>query len=265
MSYESKEISVAESKPIELYDFVDSFGSHWRYTSADENQEFASETYEAIPIDRKEIEISSDMFKNVVEVTLERNNPFTNQYISSFVDGVVTLTIYRFQETDHIILWSGLVASIKFDKDGIPTVSATPVNSDSIRVGKRRMCQVLCDHILYDAECNVTEDTYKSIGNLSYVLGTVLRSSTFSDKASGWFVGGKIVVGNAQRLIKSHVGNEIIISRIIPLIFAGNSFTAYRGCDHTPTTCLTVFHNKINYGGDEFLPVKNVFKTGVNG
>jgi hypothetical protein len=72
--------------------------------------------------------------------------------------------------------------------------------------------------------------------------------------------GGEIIVGSARRTITAHNGNEITIDRPFRAdVLAGMSFTAYRGCDHTPNMCIETFDNIINYGGQKDLPVKNPY------
>lgn len=76
--------------------------------------------------------------------------------------------------------------------------------------------------------------------------------------------GGSIVIGNAERTIIYHNGDEVIISRPFRSnVAAGDSFRAYRGCSHTADVCREVFNNMINYGGRQHMPVKNPY-TGRN-
>ena len=70
--------------------------------------------------------------------------------------------------------------------------------------------------------------------------------------------GGEIVIGTARRTITAHAGNTITINRPFGSgVVAGNAFSAYPGCDHTPGTCRGKYDNGINYGGQEGLPTKN--------
>ena len=260
MSYDSMEESAASSKPVELYDFADDNGYHWRYTSCAEIITHQVNNYIPEPCNRTEINLTSDHFRNAVDITLGRNNTFAIQYLIAPPEGVVTLTIYRLQGSEYIYLWSGMVISVTFDGDGIPTVKCEPKSSSISRVGRRRRCQIMCDHALYDSGCNVTQNSFRVTGTLASVSGVSIGSSVFGTKADGWFTAGKLIVGTAKRLIKSHTGTTIIISRPILGIGAGSSFSAYAGCDHTPATCLSKFAKKINYGGQEYLPLINPFQ-----
>lgn len=259
MSYSSTEASVASGQPVELYDFADAFNNHWRYTSAADAVTHLGSLYEPAVCSRKEIEISDNHFKNDLEISLGRNNAFAIQYIAAPPESEITLTVYRLHGTDYIYYWQGVIASVSFDGNGAATVKASPKSSGMQFTGKRRKCQKLCDHALYDSGCGVNRESFKSTGTITTISGTTITSSAFSAKADGYFTAGILIVGNAKRLILSHTTNTITISRPILSAAAGNSFTAYAGCDHLPTTCLNKFDNIYNYGGVEFLPDDNPF------
>lgn len=257
MSFDSQEASVAASQPIELYDFASTSGEHWRYTSAADIQIHLGQEYEPDTITRKAIEITENQFRNLMEVTLGRNNDFALQYVAASPECKIGLTIYRYQATDYILYWSGLVQSVSFDTNGIATVKATLNTASIVCISKRRRCQILCDNALGDSGCRVNLEGYKVTGILDTVNGKTLTSSTFATKADGWFKGGKIKIGDAWRLIKSHTTNTIVMTRPVIGIEIGNSFTAYAGCDHDAETCWEKFENCFNSGDHRFLPTKN--------
>jgi len=263
MTYYDLEQSAISSQPIELYDFVDANLNHWRYTSHTVLQNFESFDYIPDTINREAIELTSNHFKNEVQVTLGRDNLFAINYIAGLFESQITLQIYRLQGIDHILYWSGVVQRVVFDKDEIPTVYATPISSDIMRVGARRRCQIMCDLCLYDTYCQVDKELFRIDGTITAVSGTLINAVEFGTEASGWLTGGILIVGNAKRLIQWHEGNQIRISRYIPNLIADLTFIAYAGCDHIATTCLTKFENIINYGGAEFLPITNPFKNAI--
>src|SRR3546814_7797331 len=63
--------------------------------------------------------------------------------------------------------------------------------------------------------------------------------------------------------IVDHVGTAITIQRMSyslqQAIDAGFPFDVilYPGCDHSRATCISKFNNLLNYGGYDFIPVKN--------
>jgi len=72
--------------------------------------------------------------------------------------------------------------------------------------------------------------------------------------------GGEIIVGTASRNIIAQVGDTITINRPFGSdVVADDPFSAYPGCAHNPGCCRDKFENWPNYGGQEFLPVKNPY------
>jgi hypothetical protein len=263
MSYDDFEKSTDSSQPIELYHFMDDDGHHWRYTSHAEAQTFLSYEYTPDIIHREKIMLADNNFKNEVQITLGRGNDFALTFLHGLLESKIILEIYRLQDTTYITCWSGIVHRIEFDKDEIPTVRSSPISTEIVRAGARRRCQMMCDLPLYSPYCTVNRAVYTMAGVLTNVSGVTLSSGTFSTQPNDWLRGGMIIVGYARRLIQWHQGSQIKITRAIPNIAAGASFTAFAGCGHTPADCLNKFNNKANYGGAEFLPVENPFTTPV--
>ncbi|HUV85393.1 MAG TPA: phage BR0599 family protein [Methanosarcinales archaeon] len=257
MSYDSIEASVNEGKPIELYDFAAGV-THYRYTSGPEDVTYSTQVYSTEMISRSELELSDNAFKNELEIKINRDNIFAQKFIEAPIDGMVSLTIYRGHGTDFVTFWAGVISQVSFNSDEI-VISASPRTSSMSRIGLRRKYQKLCNHPLYSGLCTVVPSSFKVTGTIASVDGTTIVSGDFATKANGWFLGGKFVLGSAERLITSHSGSTITISRKINAAVAGNSFTAYAGCDHTQLTCLNKFSNLLNYGGQPWIPVKNPF------
>ena len=267
MSYNDLDHSVASGEPVELYDVWDLEGTHYRWTTAHETVSYLGSDYEPIVVDRSEICLGENDTVNAVDVTLSRGNTLTNHYVRSPVEGEVSLIIYSQQSEFTVIEWQGLLLSVMFDKNGIPTCRFEPRSSNSPGVGQRRRNQRLCDYILYRAGCLVDCEAYRVDGVLTNVSESgsemVLTSSAFATKADGWFIGGEVVIGTSRRLIKAHITNTITIPRIMDAAVIGASFRAYAGCDHLPATCKAKFNNKLNYGGNENLTNKNPFEINI--
>jgi len=271
MTFDTKEQSAIQSRPKEILDFADEFGNHWRYASGAQNVSHLGNTFYADNCKISELEISENHTRNNIEISLSRGNAFAIQYNSAPLESPISLTIYRLQGVDYIIYLSIMVESVSFDDNEIPLVRCYPKTSSMARVGRRRRCQILCDHALYSqgfAECLVDPDNFKIEGIIDTITGTTLISTSFDEQASNWLKGGEIVIGNARRLIKEHTvygggGGEIKTSRVIvnpDVNSAGEiEFVAYAGCDHSASTCETKFNNKPNYGGAQHLPYKNPF------
>lgn len=263
-TYEDIEQSVAEGEPIELYDIWDVEGTHYRWNTSSIIISYGSYDYEPNVIDRSELVLGGNNEVSAIDIKLKRGNIFASRFIAAPVEGEVQFVLYRQQAGFTVKFCQGFLSAVSFDKNGVPTSRFEPRSSDMVGVGQRRRNQRLCDYCLYKMGCWVNEELYRVDGTLTNVSGLVLTSAIFATKTDGWFVGGEIVIGVARRLIKAHVTNTITISRTMSVALIGVTFRAYAGCDHTPGTCKTKFDNKLNFGGNEYLPTKNSFLTGVN-
>jgi hypothetical protein len=276
MSYTSREQSVALARPKILIDFEDGNLNHWRYNSSTVAVSHIGDSYVADVCRVGELEISGEEFRNIMKIELSRQNAFAWQYISGPLESEVTVSIYRLLDSDYVLWWSGVVIDVNHDTHAIPTVKCAPLTSGTSRLGWRRRSHLMCDLELYGqghGGCKVNKASFTMTGVIATVSGTTLSGSDLAAQPDGWLQGGEIVIGTAHRLIKSHTVysagmGEVIINRQIlnPEVDSGGNinFTAYAGCDHLPTTCDTKFSNKINFGGQEYLPVKNPFaESGV--
>jgi hypothetical protein len=259
MSYNTYEQSTSDGQPVELFHFFDEADHHWRFTSAATAQTVAGSSYTPDTIQRETMEMADNHFKNELKVKLGRGNLFALNYVAGMFETKVYLDVYRMHSTDYITYWSGVVHRVVFDENAVATITAAPVSSDTARAGARRRCQIMCDLPLYSAYCSVARILYQVDGIISSVTGNVINCPAFGAKPDNWFTGGLLVVGAARRLIYEHNGSQILIARGIVGLSAGMTCTGYAGCNHTADHCLNKFSNKINYGGAEFLPVKNPF------
>ena len=257
MTYDTTEASVSSGKPIELYDFENN-SNHYRYTSGPVLVAYGGYTYVPETIQRGELEMSENAFRNELEIKINRDNVFIRRFIQAPLEGMVNLIVYRGHGINFVTFWVGVVSQVKFNSEEV-TITATPRTSSLLRTGLRRKYQKLCNYPLYAVGCGVNLDSFKVVGTIDTISGFTITSSAFATKANDWFKAGKIVVGDAERLITTHTGNTITANRGIVEAVVGNSFTAYAGCSHTMNICTDKFNNLINYGGQPWIPTKNPF------
>ena len=265
MGYQDYENSVALGIPIELYDIFESTGDHYRYNTSDETLTYLGNDYESGIIERSEFGLGNENDSDNLTIKLNRGNTFTNQFRSNVIDALVGVNIYRQHEANYVNFWSGYLIAVSFDEKSIPSCRFESVISSSLRMGCRRKNMRLCPLLLYEYGCNVNQESYKVTGTLTNISsnGLTLTSSAFATKTDGWFIGGKIKIGQAWRLIKAHATNTVIIDRAFVNIEIGDNHTSYAGCNHTPAICKSKFNNKLNFGGNEFLPSINPFHTNI--
>jgi len=264
MTYVDYEESVALGQPIELFDIA--MGStHWRLTSGDEDVTYNTYLYLAEPCSRTEIEQTGEIPKDGVDIHLPRGNSLGTLCIAGVPDAEVTLTIYRGHGSNFITFFQGFMTSLKFNSDSIPIAHFEPRSSDLPYVGGRRRAMRLCGHRLFSTGCGLDKDNFSISGTIATISGTTISATAFSTSPYDHSAGGEIVVGTARRTILTHSTSTITINRpFSSSVIAGASFTSYAGCNHTPETCLNTFNNKANYGGQEYLPVQNLYESEIH-
>ena len=264
MSYLSKEQSSASGEPIELYSFRKGT-TYWTYTSSGIDIVYGGRTYVSKdPIRHSDIELSLNSLKNLVKVEVDRSNAFAANYIFAPLDGVVEVIIYRGHDGDYVTYWKGYVYAVGFNsKTAVITLS--PKSNSLKRSGLTRKFSRRCNYPLYSTRCTQLKSNYKVTGVISSVTGKEVVATILGTKTDNWFLGGMFESGDYTRMINYHNQSEqkIKIIHSITGLAAGDSFNAFAGCDHTAATCKTKFSipstNKLNYGGQEFLPNKNPF------
>lgn len=266
-TYQEYEASAALGQPIELYDIYNSDGTHWRYHTGAIGDviTYLGNDYESGIVERSEIIIGSDFTEdNTITLNFTKGDVFAAQFINSPIDSRVFLMAYRQHEGNYVTIYRGYLVLVSFDDKGIPSAKFESIMNSTQRMGHRRRCSRLCNYALYEGGCGLNQESYKVTGTITNISGNIITASEFSTKADGWFVGGKIVVGTAWRLIIAHSTNTVTVSRAFNEAEINDNFIAYAGCDHTPTTCKSKFNNKLNFGGNEFLPLDNPFNKDIS-
>jgi len=261
-NYLNLEASSQDGEPVELYLFNKQDTNFWPYTSTDQIISYLGKSYAPITIKRGKIRLDTNSLKTKLEITVPLTNPFARLWIAQPVEGIVSITIYRYHKNSFVVYWTGFVRGVKFKTDTVSIVCSLKTTSMK-RFGLMRKYQRNCTLPLYSPLCTVSEDDsdFYVDGTVNSVDGTTVDATILSSKVDGWFLGGKFKTDDDEVLQKIvyHSGTEIKIARSVLSLAAGDTFRAWAGCDHLKATCKTKFDNKLNYGGFPYLPNKNPF------
>jgi uncharacterized phage protein (TIGR02218 family) len=176
---------------------------------------------------------------------IERDRIFFSDHIGGTAVGSVTLFKGRLGTVDQI---------------GRTSAKLT-VNSDLVLLDidmPRNVYQPTCLHTLYDTGCTLVKNAYGTAGtvgsgstasvinwsgaNLNFQQGSI----TFT---SGVNVGVTATVGSVAA-----GASLVLIYPLQSVPAAGDGFTVYYGCDHTPGTCSGKFGNLANFRGFPYVP-----------
>lgn len=261
-NYFNDEQSEMDGQPVELYLFDKDGSEFWSYSSSDSDFTFNGRIYLASLIKRGDIVLDASIIKTVLRLEVDTSNSFARQFISESLDGIIKLTIYRWHRDSYVTYWKGYVRGISFRPRKAIIIAGLKVSSLK-REGLMRKYSRNCGLHLYSALCGIskTDTDYYVEGTINSVNGTEIDATIFSSKSDGWFVGGQFKTDNGKcnQKIVYHVGTKIKIARYVSGIANGNTFLARAGCDHLKATCKDKFSNKLNFGGQPYLPDKNPF------
>ena len=273
MSYESDEISIQDSQPIELYIFSYN-GIYYNYTSSRYTQTrvYGGTTFVFEPEyirrgDNLKLGDSSGTIETCT-ITVGRTNPVALLYQGAPPElGAVNVQIYRTHgdaiSGEYIKILDGIVSSVKFDgSDAELTITIENVLN---RLIPRGQLSYYCQNCIYDDKCNLDRDTWGVFawadGGFS---GLWIYSSVAGTYPDDYFTDGYIKIGNCYRGIYSHKGTGIGLKYPIPPSEVQNNFTLYPGCSGLFTLCATKFGNTENFSGIPYMQPYDAFKHPVN-
>lgn len=272
MTYSAFETSVESGRPVEIYLF-EIGGDLYPYTSADVEQVVNSITYEPVPLGRNEIVVGPEDRRNVLEVSMPSSLALPQLYITAVPGKRAKLTVQRFHSNDTptpelATIFTGFVRSVAFTRNaGEAKVACIPIAAATSRQIPRFTFQGLCNHVLYDPRCTIDENdsSYRHDGTVLSISGNDIVVQGADGFTDGWFTGGFVenAGGLDHRMILGHTGTTLTMMLPFGTDPTGSTVTVRAGCDHTITTCQSKFDNVINYGGFAFIPVRNIFQTGL--
>lgn len=256
----------------DLFEFELVGGSGFlRYTSHDQNIPWGGNLYQSILISRSQIreQVGIEVGQLTVNISprptdLVLGVPFTQAVVRGLLDGARCVLNRAFAPN-----WSSPITGVMERFSG-KVSEAEPTRFDIQLMIKndlelldaklpRRFYGPGCIHTLFDASCGKSKAAYA-------VSGTVSGSPTVTSVPSGlsnpdgYFALGTVTFtsgpnSGVTRSVKSYASGTLVLAAPLPVApAAGNTFTAYPGCDKQLTTCVSKFSNRVNFRGHPYIP-----------
>lgn len=119
-----------------------------------------------------------------------------------------------------------------------------------------------CDADLGDSRCGITISTYTVTGTITSVNDNQVFTDSGRSEADDYFNYGLLTwtSGNNNGLsmdVKDYDGTNDQFTLAEPMPFTvqvGDTYSVYRGCDKTKSTCKDVFNNLVNFRGFAEIP-----------
>lgn len=252
--------------PIDLFRIVLD-DQVWTLTSADTEQVYdagdGDEIYIPVAMGRNGIEQKRELTKANIEVKLPVDHELSILLLTSYIEQVMTLTVFTQRDASVDISWKGRLASMK-PGDADLTLVFESVFTSLRRPGLRARFQKSCRHALYGRGCTLNPESFAAVGSATALNGPIITVTEAAAQADGYYVGGMLRGPDGSlAYIINHLGTLLTLQRVPYSVLqaAAASFpfnvTLYPGCDHTRATCRDKFNNKLNYGGFDWIPQKN--------
>lgn len=271
MTYNAFESSIEQGRPIELYEIR--VGSDaWNLTTADRQLTVDSAVYTPLNgLSRTPVAVGPEDRNEVVEFTLPSSHPFVRRYIDIVPGQRASMTIRRFHNNDPdeetATVFKGLVRSVGFILDGTEAkIAVLPISGALSRKVPRYTFKSLCNHVLYDQRCKVASAGFQVTGDVTGInaSGNQLTINGLGAQPDGWADAGFVAFGSVDfRLVLTQVSDTVTLLLPFPMDLLGSSVDVFAGCDHSLATCKSKFDNVINHGGHAFVPLRNIFSTGI--
>lgn len=141
------------------------------------------------------------------------------------------------------------------------TTAKLTVNSDLVLLDidmPRNIYQPTCLHTLFDSGCTLVKNAFGTSGAVG--SGSTASIINWSGASLNFQQGSMTFTSGVNTGATATVGS-VAAGTSLTLLYplesvpaAGDAFTVYFGCDHTPGTCRAKFNNLANFRGFPYVP-----------
>lgn len=285
MTFAAYEESATSGGPVQLYRFVygQEAGEFYAYTThteeitVDHGGSVGEVTYEPIPVERGSIVSNGTLDKSALAISLDIGTDLAELFRVYPPSSVVNLVIYEGHVDDpdgeFVVVWAGRVVSASRESSEL-RLSGEPVSTQMRQPGLRRNYQYGCPFVLYDpGSCRANKAAATVAGTVDAIVGTVV---TLDAGWEGAFSPSKFVRGQLEwtpsgqstqrRTILRVSGNALTLSGLPLDLAVSDAVAVVLGCNHrafasSDGDCEGLHDNLVNYGGQPWIPTKNVVNT----
>lgn len=283
MTFTLYETSRRRGKPTNLYLFI--FGGeegdspaplYLGYTDAEQEITYDGFVYTPVPITRDRIYSAGNLDKAALPLRMPRDIEFAERFRVYPPPQVTTLIIRQGHLSDlptpeFLVCWTGRVLSVGREGDECIIVGE-PISSSMRRPGLRRPYQIGCPHVLYSQGTGMCNADEVAATVTTTVLNVVETSVTLVPGWEGAFNPSKFTQGMFKwqnvddqteiRQILSVSGDTLLLGGLLRDLEAAMPVSVVLGCNHRKDEvddgdCLPLHNNIQNYGGCDWIPVKN--------
>jgi hypothetical protein len=258
---------------VEFFRFVR--GSEtWRFSSLAESIAAGGSTWLPAPIQRGEVDVSTEIDKSTVTISVARDFPPAAIFAATAPRSPTYVTLYRADLSDIAgtfgALWHGQISGVQW-QGSYAEIQCQPALALLSRPSPRKRYSSSCRWALYDSGCRVGRNaaTNFRLGQIIDVqtqTRIVISTVQSVDDPENWARGGTLQItsapGSAIETIISSTATTIVgaerervieLARPMEAMGSFEDIRIQRGCGHRFTDCAE-FNNTARYGGFPYLP-----------
>lgn len=257
----------------DLYTLTTSTGEVHRITSADIDVPHAGHLYSASgpSIGRGQVRVIRGLEVDTLALSIQSpadyllsGMPFVPSALSGALDGARVLLHRAFMSgwgaapAGVVLLFSGRVSDLSGSRHSLSVNVKSDLELLNTKL-PRNVYQAGCMHTVYDQGCGAVKQLVS--GTVTGHGGTGHWLNSNIGHPGSWFANGVLTLtsgamSGTQRTIKSHASGRFDFALPLPQAPGiGDTFSVYRGCDKTQTTCAIHFNNLPRFRGFPFIPV----------
>lgn len=284
MAFDTFEESQNQGGPVQLFLFRygTEAGEYYAYTdhtqgvTVDHGAPLGEIDYLPVPCQRDNIFSSGTLDRSALGLNLDIGTDLAELFRVYPPSSVVTLTIFQGHIDDpdgqFLAIWAGRLVSASREKSEL-SLSAEPISTQMRRPGLRRNYQYGCPHWLYGPGCLASIAAATVAATVDSIAGNVV---TLDAGWEGAFNPDKFVRGMIQwtpagestrsRSIIRRAGDVLTLAGFPSDLAAAGAVDVILGCNHKPFVeadgdCQALHNNIVNYGGQPWIPLKNIVNT----
>ena len=267
MSFNAREMSLADGAPIRLYRFSRGV-MRWLYNSSDRDISVSTEVYRSVRggISDNGIRQAGDAQVEMLKITAPADLEVAGLYRHVPPSGEVALTIFdrHHDEVEQVVSWVGSIESVSWPERDRCQIVCQPLSARMTMQGLRQGWERACHRSLYAPDCTVNRDLYRITSTVQSLDGASISNGAFSAYPAGYFTAGFVEwpIGSGEydrRGIERHSGSQLILLGGSAGLKPGQEVRVYPGCDQTIATCASRFSNHPNFGGIWHLAGRSPF------
>jgi uncharacterized phage protein (TIGR02218 family) len=267
MAFGFFEMSRFRGRPVTLLSITLSDDVILRFTDADRDIEWGGVVYLSTPFRVPSIRTSNSTDTADITIKVPANSTIAEQFLYFPPSRVCEVVLRRGHlndpDQDFIIVWSGRVLAVT-RRMTIMEIKAGSMLSSMKRVGLGRMYQRHCPWPVYGPNCQADRASKQAQPTLNAVTAATITVNAGTLPFPGErYLGGEVQWTQAglkeiRTIIAVPDTDTFTLSGPTRGLGPGSTVTMWAGCQHTVADCAAFHNNKLNFGGQPGLPLKNI-------